>query len=152
MRTPFLILSIFTLLFLLGCESDDRSTDWKVSPTFKAGDVTLYGNEGRFGMIKMSGNNDEFFVEGKGGLYHIYFWGETQKLHGKYKLVATHKETEDEVILYEWPIQTGKNDANADAHSGGKFGLKKSGLWRLDVFVNEVHFDSMVVDVKDNGK
>jgi len=147
----YLIILLSMLVFITGCSAEKTDTnvqEWTVSPSFEAGNITLYGNQGRLGIIRQNGDGNDLFNVGAGRLYGLYFWGNSDQFKGKYKLVGVHKETEDNVQLYEWDIQTGQNPAEADAFSGGKFGLDKAGLWRLDVYVGDELFDSIVVDVK----
>lgn len=120
---------------------------WVVSPAFQAGKHVLYGNEGRFGMIRRNGPGDDLFRANRGGLYQLFFWGDEKELQGKYRLMATHKETGERRQLYEWPIQPGGSETGSTAQSGGKFGLNRPGLWALEVYVNDKLFDRIVVDV-----
>lgn len=142
---------VFLLLIITGCGTEKADTDakeWSVSPAFKAGARTLYGNEGKFGILRENGEGNNLFNVGLGRLYGLYFWGNPEQLKGKYKLVGIHKETNEKVQLYEWDIQKGQNPAQSDAFSGGKFGLNQPGLWRLDVYIGDKFFDSIVVEVK----
>ncbi|MDF2668202.1 MAG: hypothetical protein K0R67_508 [Paenibacillus sp.] len=140
------IIAIF-IVFLSIYLQTHKPDIWKVSPTFVAGKLTLIGNEGKFGIIKMNNPRTDLFRSGRGGLYYLYFWGKADDISGKYRLTATHKNSGQTVQLYEWPIVKGANDAGAVGQSGGRFGLNETGLWKLSVTVNEKPFDQIIVDV-----
>lgn len=136
---------IFGLSIYLQANKPDL---WKVTDSFQIGRMTLYGHEGKFGIVKVSNPTDTLFKANRGGLYYLYFWGRESDMTGKYKLTATHKDSGQTVQLYEWPITRGSNDAGATAQSGGRFGLSSPGLWKLEVFLNDKPFDKLIVDVK----
>ncbi len=122
--------------------------NWIVDKPFMVGDVKLIGKEGKFGLRRMNGDaNEEFANLGKGIHYYIYFWGNADRFIGKYKLIATHKDTLEAIKLYEWPISLSA-DLGSVAQSGGKTGLDKPGLWKLEVYVNDIYFDSVIINVK----
>ncbi|MGM0840364.1 MAG: hypothetical protein ACQEWE_06555 [Bacillota bacterium] len=55
-------------------------------------------------------------------------------------MVATHKETDETIHLYEWGIENHR--------SGAKFALGREGLWKIDVTVDEEELTSFVVKVE----
>lgn len=151
-----LITVLFSIFILTGCSTTEQAhtnqnqTNWVVTPTFQAGDLTLYGKYGRFGIIKLAGPGDGF---GTAGHYQVFFGGKREEFASKkYKLLAIHKETGEKQQLYEWAIDPYLNEdvnkAGAIAQSGGKYGFSKSGLWRLEMYVGDNFFDSIVVEVK----
>jgi hypothetical protein len=118
---------------------------------FMVNGIQMLGHEGKFGIRKMNRTQDQAFLISKAG-YHveIYFWGDKGLFNTKYKLTATKKDTNKTIALYEWPITLGSSsEVGADAQSGAKFGIDEPGLWRLDVSVNDIPFDSVIVDVKE---
>jgi len=133
------------VLLLSGCTEDKKAydRDWALSPTFNVDNLTLHGTEGKFGIMKTNGENDEseFPIVNQGRLYKVYFLDSTKDFDGKkYKMIATHKDTGDAVELYEWNIE--------NKESGAKFGLDKTGLWKIDVTVDEKSYTSFVVEAK----
>jgi hypothetical protein len=140
------IIAIFIVILSIYLQANKPDL-WKVTPAFQAGKLTLYGHEGKFGMVKMNNPNDALFRASRGGLYYLYFWGREADIAGKYKMTATHKDSGQTVQLYEWPLTKGNNDAGAVAQSGGRFGLSQPGLWKLDITLNGKPFDKVIVDV-----
>jgi hypothetical protein len=139
------------ILIVTGCEKKDKEViSWNVSPSFKAGDLTLYGKKDKVGLIKMNGNKeDKLFIAGTGGVYNVYFWGDGKELKGKYKLLATNKDTGKQIKLYEWPIETNKDNTGADARSGGKYSLPQSGNWKLDFYIDDKFFETIIVNAEN---
>ncbi|MDX1806348.1 MAG: hypothetical protein R3267_04945 [Paenisporosarcina sp.] len=131
---------VVLVLLLSGCTEDK---EWTLSPTFNVDNLTLYGTEGKFGIKKTNGESDEseFPVVNQGRLYNVYFLDSAKDFNGKkYKMIATHKDTEDAVELYEWNIENNQ--------SGAKFGLDKTGLWKIDVTIDEKSYTSFVIEAK----
>jgi len=142
MRISLLLLALVLLLF--GCTEDKNANDrdWKLSPAFNVDNLSLSGTEGKFGIIKANGESDEpEFPVGEGRKYHVYFLDSAKDFNGKkYKMNATHKDTGDAVKLYEWNIE--------NKQSGAKFVLDKTGLWKIDVTIDEKPYTSFVVEAK----
>ncbi|MBD0382519.1 hypothetical protein [Paenibacillus sedimenti] len=165
-RIPVVALSVVGLMaivFLIGYawlnqglpfQSAQRSAtsaenEWRPSGYFNAGGKSLMGKEGKIGFLKMNGSTAEPFISRNEGIVmQIYFWGKPEQFNGKYKLMATNKDTNEVIPLYEWPINVVTDEIGADARSGAKFGISKSGLWRFDIYVNDVYFDNVIVEVK----
>jgi hypothetical protein len=137
------------------CSSDlsdtaSPSDNWQEDKPFVVGDHKMIGKEGKFGLQKMNGEpNEDFAILGRGIHYQIYFWGNTDRFVGNYKLFATHKGTKEVLKLYEWPIAQVTDDTNGSvAQSGGKTSFDEPGLWKLDVYINDIYYDTVVIDVK----
>ncbi|MGM0852484.1 MAG: hypothetical protein ACQEWI_07720 [Bacillota bacterium] len=116
-RLVFFSLFILVGIILSGCSREKDETTWMESETFQHENVTLYGTEGVFGMTKVNGEGDEpEFPVGEGRHYDVYFREDSIAVNGKkYKMLATHKETNETVHLYEWGIDNNR--------SGAKFAL-----------------------------
>lgn len=128
-------------LLLSGCV-EAKTINWEPNPTFIDDNMTLHGTEGKFGIIKANGEGFEpEFPVGEGRLYHVYFFDSAKDFNGKkYKMMATHKDSGETVKLYEWDIE--------NKQSGAKFGLDKTGLWKIDVSVDDEQYTSFVVEAK----
>lgn len=139
-KLKMIVVLMFVYLMLSGCVDDE--TDWVTSSTFITNNLTLHGSEGKFGIVKANGESDEpEFPVGKGRLYHVYFLDSAETFSGKkYKMLATHQNSEEHVDLYEAIIENNQ--------SGAKFLLEKSGLWKIDVLVNDEQFTSFIVEAK----
>jgi hypothetical protein len=126
------------------------SDSWQEDKPFVVGDYKMIGKEGKFGLQKMNGEpNEDFAILAKGIHYQIYFWGNPDRFVGNYKLFATHEGTKEVLKLYEWPIAQVTDDTNGSvAQSGGKTSFDEPGLWKLEVYINDIYYDSVVIDVK----
>jgi hypothetical protein len=143
------IIVITVIIMLAGCTTQNNTNneaEWELSGTFKVGDMTLHGKEGRLG-FHPKGNSDIT----KGGHFFIYFWGKEEELANTYRLVGVHKETGTRVSLYpDWPVSRSPNVEGPDAQSGAKFAMdedgNKKGKWRLEIYMGDKYFDSIVVE------
>jgi hypothetical protein len=138
------------ILFLMtACTSQSKPAnpfDWELSKTFEANGIRMYGKEGRLGFVPQ-GNSDL----SKGGHFIIYFWGKPEEIADTYRLIGVHKETGVVETLYpDWVVSNSENPVGADAQSGAKFILdkegNKKGKWRLDVYLGDEYFESIVVE------
>lgn len=144
-----LFLGITLVIVVTACNSLDKPdnlSEWELSKTFEADGIEMYGKKGRLGFAPQ-GNSDI----SKGGHFVIYFWGKPEELADKYRLVGVHKESGVRETLYpDWKVSKSKNPAGADAQSGAKFILNqegnKKGKWRLEVYMGDRYFDSIVVE------
>ncbi|MBU0906265.1 MAG: DUF4871 domain-containing protein [Firmicutes bacterium] len=144
----YIVITILFLssLLLVGC-SEDNTIDWKPTPAFISDDMDLHGTKGKFGIRKVNGEDvePEFPVVDQGRLYQLYFLDSTKTkgFNGKtYKMLATHKDSEETIELYEDSIENNQ--------SGAKFVLEKTGLWKIDVLVDNELYTSFVVEAKTN--
>lgn len=141
-----IVISILFLssLLLVGC-SEDNTKDWKLTPAFISDGMDLHGTKGEFGIRKANGEvvEPEFPVIDQGRLYQLYFLDSTKDFNGKtYKMLATHKDSEETIELYENTIENNQ--------SGAKFGLDKTGLWKIDILVDNKLYTSFVIEAKTN--
>jgi hypothetical protein len=51
-RYSFLI--VVCWMMIAGCTNESNVDGWEPSPTFKAGDLVLYGTEGKFGIVRLA--------------------------------------------------------------------------------------------------
>ncbi len=127
-------------LLLSGCIEEEKTVSWELSPPFNAENLTLHGIEGKFGIIKVNGEGfePEFPVD-QGRLYHVLFLDSSKDFNGKkYKMIALHQDADESIKLYEDTIESNK--------SGAKFFLDKKGLWKIDVFIDDEHYTSFIVE------
>lgn len=141
-----IVISILFLssLLLVGC-SEDNTKDWKLTPAFISDGMDLHGTKGEFGIRKANGEvvEPEFPVIDQGRLYQLYFLDSTKDFNGKtYKMLATHKDSEETIELYEDSIENNQ--------SGAKFGLDKTGMWKIDILVDNKLYTSFVIEAKTN--
>jgi hypothetical protein len=126
-------------IILSGC-SGNAESDWETSPTFTNDNMTLYGVQGKFGIVKVNGKGAEpEFPIDEGRQYQVYFL--EKDFNGEsYKMTATHKGDKEVVKLYEADIE--------DKQSGAKLGFDKGGLWKISVSVDEKPYTDFIIKVE----
>ncbi|NMH68171.1 hypothetical protein HF072_05200 [Bacillus sp. RO3] len=139
MRAIFLTLLVVLGVSLSGCSGGNDEEDWKETGTFTEKEMIMYGKEGKFGLVKVNGEETEpAFPFAEGRHYDVYFLDDSVDVSGKkYLMTALHKETNETIYLYKWGIDHNK--------SGAKFALGREGLWRIDVEVDGEAYTSFVV-------
>ncbi|TFB22060.1 hypothetical protein E3U55_07095 [Filobacillus milosensis] len=148
-------LCVLFLLIVVACDSQSTESNNHTDSSFEVNNQTLHGEEGKFGIIKVNGeeNEPEFIAGTVGRLYYLYFWGNEDGMIGKeYRMEATHQETGETKILYEDMIQRPFSETNidADAASGAKFAFntEDAGWWTIDIFIDDEPFSSFMIEAK----
>ena len=141
-KGAFSLLFLLALILLFGCVEEEE-TDLKESPTFIHDEMILYGTEGKFGMMRANGEeNEPDFPVSQGRLYNMYFLDASQNNDGKkFKMTATHQDTNETVELYEWDIWSNE--------SGAKFGFDQEGLWKVTVTIEDIHVTDFIVQAEE---
>ncbi|MBW7458255.1 hypothetical protein ACFOLF_34435 [Paenibacillus sepulcri] len=134
------------MILITACSASNYDREWEPSGTFEAGGLTMYGKENRLGFVPR-GNS----VISKGGHFTIYFWGKPEEIADTFKLMGVHQKTGAIETLYsDWEVTRTENKVGADAQGGVKFNLDqdgtKKGKWRLEVYMGDTYFDSIVVE------
>lgn len=161
LRLGFIVL----LIFLIGCSTTDTNVmfkespnvsdeSWQVSSMFKNDDSILLGEQGKIGFIYDDKEVVRFYP-GKKQKYMWYFWAETpqetQKLFGKkVKIFGVSKKSGEKVNVFEGSIgipNTAIKDNDKVGRMPSMMTLPSKGLWRLDAYVDEKLFGSVVVEV-----
>lgn len=85
--------------------------------------------------------------------YMWHFWGDEKTLNqGAFKVIATHQITgKTESVLSISRIGYVPNNG-ADAHVPSNMTFSEPGLWKLDAYIDDTLFSSIVIDVKDLSK
>ncbi|MFE5318505.1 DUF4871 domain-containing protein [Paenibacillus sp. NPDC056579] len=143
-----------------------QSKGWEISPTFTIpvtfgdktkGEYILVGTEGKIGFL--TGGHP--IVAGNSQKYMWHFWGstleETKQLFGKkMEIRGVSKQTGKEISLFKGgvgipnpnvqpPIPNSDNVAKAPT----MMSLPSAGIWRIDVYIEEKLFGSVVVQVSE---
>lgn len=146
------ILSLILLLALTGCGSSEEpkseNVKWKVSPMFKSGAYMMIGQPGRIGFIYDDQEVSRFYLQ-KEQKYMWHYWGTKEELQGPLRIMATSKETGEQITVLEAAMGPAGSNNGADAHHPSLMSLPSPGLWRLDVYMAEKYFDSVVVEVHE---
>ncbi|MFS1518007.1 hypothetical protein V1503_16395 [Bacillus sp. SCS-151] len=155
------ILYLFVIGILVGCsERTVTEESWEVSPTFtvksEEHERELRGYKGEVAFL----DTMEFTI-GQGGKTRWFFWGEELKEVNEenFKLIGIHKKTGKEITLINskgWEVvnqndtETGlKGVLGAQLSQHTVFSLPTAGLWRLNAFIGDKLYGSIVVEVKE---
>lgn len=150
----------------LSLKVDTNAKGWEVSPTFNIpvtfgdgtkGEYILIGKEGKLGFL--TGGHP--IIAGKSNKYMWHFWGstleETQQLFGKeMEIRGVSKQTGEEISVFKGGIgipnpnvQPPIPDNDKVAKGPTMMSLPSAGLWRLDAYIEEKLFGSVVAQVHD---
>ncbi|PFG12399.1 hypothetical protein [Bacillus sp. es.036] len=141
------------LVILVGCSDKEearakqvvhKDPDLKVSDTFTSGSYKMIGDEGRLGFIY---GEAATFIVGQPNKYMWHFWGTDDELDGRFKVIGTNQDTNEEVVVFETNELAGAHNG-ADAHTPSSMQLPSSGTWELDAYVGGDLFGTVVVEVE----
>ncbi|MDX8364320.1 hypothetical protein [Cytobacillus sp. IB215665] len=155
------IICIFLIGILVGCsEQTVTEENWEVSPTFtiKSGDREreLRGYKSEVAFL----DTMDFLVD-KAGKTRWFFWGEELEEVNEehFKLIGIHKNTGEEKTLIDskgWEVvsqnykETGiKGVLGAQSSQHTMFTLPTAGLWRLNAYISDKLYGSIVVEVEE---
>ncbi|MGM0847238.1 MAG: DUF4871 domain-containing protein [Bacillota bacterium] len=137
-QSLFLVLA---LVFLAGCTNEK----WEESSIFESGNYKMIGVEDKLGFIYDDSEAIRFYPD-KENKYMWHLWGNPEKLKGELKVTATHNESSEEVTVTEGLALAGAHNG-ADAHTPSMMSLPKSGMWKLDAYVDDQLHGSIFVKV-----
>jgi hypothetical protein len=136
-----LLLLVLTFVFLTGCAGEK----WEESSIFESGSYKMIGVEEKLGFIYDNSEVTRFYPD-KVNKYMWHLWGNPEKLKGNLKVTATHSKSDEEItVIKSLPLGGAHN--GADAHTPSKMSLPKSGMWKLDAYVDERLHGSVFVKV-----
>lgn len=157
------ILCLFLIGLLVGCSEKTETVSeegWEVTPTFTVEnedhDTVFRGYKGEVAFMDTMD-----FTVGQNGKTRWFFWGEELEEVNKenFKLIGVHKETGEELTLIDsngWerlnPMykETAiKTVLGAQSSQHTVFSLPTAGLWRLDAYIGDKLYGSIVVEVKE---
>ena len=125
-----------------GAPISQQKENWQVSPTFSADGVTMRGLEGRLAIADMS------IQSGKQSKVTWYFWGNPEEVTGKIAVIGNNQETQTSVTLMDKVYMIPSQPAHgAQNHWDMELFFPSAGTWKLDVFIDQQVFDSIVVPV-----
>lgn len=158
-----IILFVSLAVMLVGCsegEKTDTEEKWEVTQTFtvKSEDheTVLRGDDGEVAFLDTMD-----FLVGEQGKTRWFFWGDELKEVNEenFKLIGINKETGEEKTLIDsnnWEIVNPeykdveiKSVLGAQSSQHTVFSIPSAGLWRLDAYIGEKLYGSIVVEVKD---
>ncbi|MGD6874246.1 hypothetical protein ACQCU1_18955 [Sutcliffiella horikoshii] len=149
---PFLLL----VVVLLGCsEQTSNEVKWEESATLvleftteelqNMEQVFRMGDNGKLGFGEYGP-----FIANQGQKYMWHFWGDEDTLTQPFKVLATSKETGEEITVVQLSAQNIAPNNGADHHLPSSMMLTSPGLWSLEAYFGEKLFGTVVVDVMEN--
>ncbi|MBO0603695.1 hypothetical protein I2483_18695 [Sporosarcina sp. E16_3] len=121
--------------------------NWNESPLFESVGVTMIGEEGRLGFL-YDNNEVVRLYPNKVQKYMWHFWGNEDELIGDFRVLGTHENSDEEIIIVPKRGNTFLSPNNsADQHFPTNMELPKSGVWKLDAYIGEEIFGSVYVKV-----
>ncbi|MEC5424750.1 hypothetical protein QGM71_14785 [Virgibacillus sp. C22-A2] len=142
-RVLFFLLTILTV-FLTGCSENE----WTESNIFVSGSYEMLGEEGQLGFIYDGGDVTRFYPD-KVQKYMWHFWGNDEDLEGDLKVVGTHNESGYEINVLEDVTLSTRELNGADASMPSMMSLPKSGMWKLDAYIDDKLHGSVYVQVHE---
>jgi hypothetical protein len=145
-----LLLLAFILLTLLGCapSSDPGSQaakeNWQVSENFTTNGVDMRGGPERLALM------DQPILAGQHQQHTIYFWGSINEVTGKLTMLAVSEDGKSISLIPKTYIIPAAPLDGADNHVKSLFSIPTSGLWRLQVYIDDQVFGSIVINVKED--
>lgn len=136
-----LLLFVLTIFLLTGC----RGEEWEESSIFESGNYKMIGVEDKIGFIYDDTEVTRFYPD-KENKYMWHLWGNQEKLKGNLKVTATHNKSNEEITIIE-NLPLGGAHNGADAHTNSMMSLPKSGMWKLDAYVDDQLHGSVFVKV-----
>lgn len=161
---PFLGLLI-CLLFLSSCTlfnepntingevNSDEMQEWIVDEPFQVDINTDNGQIkrnviGKANHVIVTYDENIGFIAGKPHKYIWYFWGDEKELNGQVAVVATEKDSGVKVRLFEQKINNSNKSPIGDQVISSGFTFSSAGIWKMEIFINDIHFDEIFVEVK----
>lgn len=152
MKRLLIVMMIINIWLISSCSNTDSAeqTLLEISPTFKVDFIDDKGLDRTFkfrGIENKLGITDAPLIVGVSQKVIWHFWDEQEELIGKpLKVIGTSIETGDNIVLLESsPLTIAPNlGATTSLPSGIK--LTTTGLWKLDIYLGESYYDSLIVE------
>lgn len=156
MKRLFIVAIIMNIWLISGCNNKDQSEGalLELSPTFTVEYIDNEGQERTFtfrGIENKIGITDAPLVVGTAQKVVWHFWDEEKKLIGNtIKVKGTSVETGKNIILFESSPLTAAPNLGATTSVPSGIKLTSIGLWKLDIYVGEKYYGSIVVEGKES--
>ncbi|MDN4608132.1 hypothetical protein [Sporosarcina highlanderae] len=154
-KKMFFICVVFLALIVAGCNDEEPIKEevirdnWNESSLFTSGSYTMIGEEGRLGFIYDDSEVVRFYPN-KTQKYMWHFWGNEDELIGDFKVLGTHEDSDEEIIIVPKIGNTYLSPNNgANQHFPTNMTFPKSGMWKLDAYIGDQIFGSVYVKVHD---
>ncbi|MGF9975807.1 hypothetical protein ABE042_02140 [Viridibacillus arvi] len=143
-KSLIMIFVIFTILTIIGCNKKDV---WKESSLFESGEYTMIGEKEKLGFIYDDSEVVKFYPD-KIQKYMWHFWGTKEELERPLKVLATHEDGGDPIVLIGGK-NTVKPHNGADMSMPSNMSLPESGMWKMDAYFDDNLFGTVYVKVHE---
>lgn len=149
-RVTFLFLAV--IFILVGCADGENEIvvdKWKQSPLFESGGYSMIGVKDKIGFIY---DNSELirFYPNKENKYMWHIWFEdTATEHEKFTVKAIHQDDNEQITLIDNVSLSDSPNNGADIHLPSNMSFPKSGMWKLECFLDGVLFETIYVKVHE---
>lgn len=155
-KTKFILFCVVILsVVITGCTKEEPVKEeviqhnWSESPLFKSDNYTMIGEEGRLGFIYDDSEVSRFYPT-KTQKYMWHFWGNDDELIGDFKVLGTHENSEEEILIVPKKSVISLSPHNgANQHIPTNMTLPTSGMWKLDAYFEDRLVGSVYVKVHE---
>ena len=139
----------------------DKEEDWNISPSFSISKLGPDGKDVPYGLKGIEGKLaivDGSVIAGTDNKQIFHFWGgtpeKTEQLFNKQvKVIGTSKENGKKVTAFESSIGVPNGEIIKPpyhyAESVGYLNLPSKGIWKLDAYIEDELFGSIIIDVQE---
>jgi hypothetical protein len=167
MMKNFVLISFMTLaLAFTGCSTEKtnikaKEETWQASPTFTVpkpgpdGKDIAYGLKGIDGKLAIV---DALVIADTKNKQLFHFWGGTPErtellFHKQVKVIGTSQKNGKTVTAFESSIGVPNEEITKPPHhyaeSVGYLNLPSKGIWKLEAYIEDELFGSIIVDVQE---
>lgn len=145
-KTTGLFLLVAFLLVLVGCQKSENE-NWKQSSLFEIKGLSMIGVKDKVGFV-YDDNEVIRFYPNKENKYMWHFWFKDEtKNYDKLTVRATQGNKKITLIDNVSILNTANN--RADAHYPSLMSLPKSGMWKLEVYIDNNLFETLYIKVHE---
>ena len=108
----------------------------------------MIGEEGRLGFIYDNTDVTKFYPN-QNQKYMWHFWGKEDEFKGELKVIASHEESGEQIVILEGHPLAGPNNG-ADQHVPSNMSLPSKGIWKLDAYIGDKLFGTIFVKVYES--
>jgi hypothetical protein len=142
---------VLNIVVLAGCTSGTpiEKPAWEISSTFGVPFKDDQGNERTFmlrGIENKLGITDAPLYVGVSQKVLWHFWGDPETLVGKaFKVEGTSAKSGEKIKLFEYSRLGLSPNLGATTSLPSGIKLTSTGLWKLDIYLDNVYYDSLIV-------
>lgn len=142
-------------------KTEDIQEDWNISPAFTISKPGQDGKDVPYGLRGFKGKLaivDGPVIGGVNNKELFHFWGGTpekteQLFNKKVKVIGTSKENGETVIAFESSIGVPNEEIIKPPHhyaeSVGYLNLPSKGIWKLDAYIEDELFGSIIIEAQE---